>query len=311
MRTIMLLTASALLLLTGCTPEKTETTTRGNLHALFAESTGPAMAEEVNQFLNAYHKDGANITYELVSSDEAIRRMLRDTIRYIVTTRRMTSAEKQQLPKVDGFDVNEILVAYDGIAVVVHEKNRVDQITTVELIKILSGEIRRWDQLSNAASMKGTIELVYQDSSDVSQFVDDRLLQGKNLRQDVLKAGSSLATLKMVAEKSLSIGLVGVLWVDSSHVPVKVLKVAETRQTEDTTFHVLPERIGKFATPHPANIYRNYYPMKRAIYEYTFGPIASFAAGFGSFVSTADGQRIFLQKGVVPATQRIVLKSPE
>ena len=311
MKISWMLTLSLLLAIAGCTREKTESTTRGNLHALFAESTAPVMAEEVNQFLSAYSKAGASITYELVSSDNAIRRMLRDTLRYIVSTRPMSPAEKQQLPKVEGFEVSETIIAYDGMAVVVHQKNLVEKITTTELSKILSGEICRWEQLSNAETMKGTIEVLYQDSSDVSLFAGSRLLQGKSLRKDLRKTSSSLATLRSIVERPLSIGLVGVLWVDSAHVPAKVLKVAEARQVQDSTFRVPPERVGKFCTPHPANVYRNYYPLKRAIYAYTFGPVASFASGFGTFVATADGQRLFLEKNVVPGTQRIRLRVPE
>jgi phosphate transport system substrate-binding protein len=311
MKTRLAVTIILVLALSGCEREKKETTTRGSLHTLFAESTAPVMTEEVNQFLSSYSKAGANITFEVVSSEDAIRRMLHDTLRYIVSTRPMSPAERRQFPRVEGFDLNEIVIAYDGIAVVVNQKNLVEKITTVELSKVLSGEIRRWEQLSNPETMKGTIELLYQDSSDVSLFAESRLLQGKGLRKDLQKTTSSLATLRSVVERPLSIGLVGVLWVDSAHVPAKVLKVAETRVTQDTTSRLPPERIGKFCTPHPANIYRNYYPLKRAIYAYTFGPAASFASGFSTFVATKDGQKIFLDKNVVPGTQPIRLKAPE
>jgi phosphate transport system substrate-binding protein len=311
MKTSMMLTLSLLLFITGCSHEKAETTTRGHLHALFAESTAPVMIEEVNQFLSSYSRAGANITYEVVSSEDAIRRMLHDTLRYVVSTRPMSQAERKQLPRIEGFDLNEIVIAYDGMAVVVNPKNDIEKITTVELSKILSGEIRRWEQLSNAETIKGTIEVVYQDSSDVSLFAESRILQGKGLRKDLQRTTSSLATLRVVAERPLSIGLAGVLWADSAHLSAKILKVAETRETRDTTFRVPPERIGKFCTPHPANIYRNYYPLKRAIYAYTFGPVASFASGFGTFVANKEGQKIFLEKNVVPGTQPIRLKTTE
>ena len=311
MKTRFAVTIILVLTLLGCEREKKETTTRGNLHALFAESIAPVMVVEVSQFLSDYEKTGVVITYETVSSEEAIHRMLHDTLRYIVSMRPMTQAEKQQLPKIEGFSLNEIIVAYDGMAVIVHEKNSVEKITTTELSKILSGEIRRWEQLSHPETMKGAIELCYQDSSDVSTFSENRLLQGKTVRKDFRKTSSSLVTLCSVAERPLSLGLVGTLWIDSAHVSGKILKVAETRQPTDTTFPVLPERRGKFCTPHPANIYRNYYPLKRALYAYTFGPVASFASGFGTFVATKDGQRIFLEKKIVPATQPIRLKAPE
>jgi len=311
MTTRLAVTIILVLALSSCEREKKETTTRGNLHALFAESIAPVMREEVNQFLDSYGKAGANITYELVSSGDAIQRMLHDTLRYIVSTRPMSPAERQQLPRVEGFDLSEIVIAYDGIAAVVNPKNDVEKVTTVELSKILSGEIRRWEQLSNAETMKGTIEVLYQDSSDVSLFAESRILQGKPLRKDVQKTISSLGTLRNIVERPLAIGLVGVLWIDSARVPAKVLKVAETRETQDTMFRVPPERMGKFCTPHPANIYRNYYPLKRAIYAYTFGPVASFASGFGTFVANKEGQKIFLEKNVVPGTQPIRLRAPE
>jgi phosphate transport system substrate-binding protein len=311
MKNVMMVTLSLTVLFAGCSREKAETTTRGHLHALFAESTAPVMIEEVNQFLNAYSKAGADITYEVVSSEDAIRRMLHDTIRYVVSTRPFSPAERKQLPKVEGCDLNEIIIAYDGIAVVVHQRNLVEKITTEELSKILSGEIRRWEQLSNAEAMKGTIEILYQDSSDVSLFTATRILQGKALRKDLRMTPSSLATLRSVAERPLSIGLVGVLWVDSARVPAKVLKVGVTSEVQDTMFRVSPERIGRFCTPHPANIYRNYYPLKRAIYAYTFGHVASFASGFGTFVANKEGQKIVLGKNVVPATQPIRLRAPD
>ena len=311
MKTRLAVPIILVLALSGCGREKAETTTRGSLHALFAESTVPAMKEEVNQFLSLYSKAGANITYEGVSSQDAIQRMLHDTLRYIVSTRPMSPAERQQLPRVEGFELNEIVIAYDGMAVVVNPKNDVEKITTAELSKILSGEIRRWEQLSNAEMMKGTIEVLYQYSSDVSLFAESRVLKGKALRKDLQKTSSSLATMRSVVERPHSIGLVGVLWVDSARVPAKVLKVAETRETQDTIFRMPPERIGKYCTPHPANIYRNYYPLKRAIYAYTYAPVASFASGFGTFVANKEGQKIFLEKNVVPGTQPIRLRAPE
>jgi phosphate transport system substrate-binding protein len=311
MKTAVVLPLAIAFILSACGPEKKETTTKGTLHALFAESTAPAMVEEVGQFLSIYEKTGAHITYEIVSSEEAIQRLIRDTVRYVVTTRPLSASEKSQLPKVEGCDLSEIVIAYDGIAVVVHHKNPVEKITTAELARILTGEIRRWEQLSNAESMKGTIEVVYQDSSDVSSFIDHRLLDGKGTRTTFQKAASSLATLRSVVDQPRSIGLVGILWVDSARVPAKMLEVAETRQVSDTMFRVPPERMGKYSTPHPANIYRNYYPLKRALYAYTFGPVGSFASGFGTFVSNKEGQKLFLSRKIVPATQPIRLKAPQ
>ncbi len=251
METAIITFGMFLLAFAGCADQKGETTTRGNLHVLIAESIAPPMAEEINAFLGLYAQDGAHITYEVVSSDQAIHRMIQDTVRFIVTTRPMTDAERKKLPVVKDFDLTELVVAYDGIAVVVHEKNPVTEITMTEVMKVLAGQITRWEQLSHAVSMKGRIELLYQDSSDVSSFVEARVLRGQSVRKDAHRTGSSLETLRLLAASPTSLGLVGVTWIDSARVPARALLVAETRPVTDTTYQSPPRGNWKvlFATP--------------------------------------------------------------
>ena len=311
MKTSTALTLLALLAFSGCTPEKPETTTRGHLQVLIAESIAPPMVEQVEQFVNIYSKNGAQLSYTLMSSNDAIKHLVSDTARFIITTRPLTAAERARVPVIEDFNLYGILVAYDGIAIVVHHKNPVEEISTTEITKVLTGEIKRWEQLSRSKGMKGLIEVLYQDSSDVSSFAADRLLYGKPVRKDVRRTGSSLETLRSVVDRPLSLGLVGTSWIDSARVPAKSLEVAETRQTTDTTFRVAPEAFGKYYSTHPANIYRSYYPLKRAIYIYSFGPVGSIASGFGTFVANKDGQRLLLKRNIVPATQPIRLKAPQ
>ncbi len=311
MRTYCLITIACLIAFAGCTREKSETSTRGHLHILIPESAVPPAIDEVRAFLNMYSSDGANIDYQIVSSDQAIRRIGRDSIRFIFSTRPLSVSERLQLPRTEGSDLGEVLIAYDAIAVVVQEKNLVGEMTTDELAKVLSGEIGRWEQLSKSKGMKGKIELVFEDSSDVASYVDARILQGKSVRTDFKRANSSLGTLQLVAAQPLAIGLTGVTWIDSAHAATKTLDIAEDRHTSDTTFRVPNNAFGKFYSPHPANIYRTYYPLKRAIYAYWYAPLGSLAIGFGSYVSHADGQRLFLKRNIVPATQVIKLKGVE
>jgi phosphate transport system substrate-binding protein len=308
MKSIAAVSLACLVLLAGCTKERSETTTRGTLHVLVAESVVPPALDEVNAFLNLYSSDGARIGCEVVSSEQAIGRLGRDSIRFVLTTRAMTAAERQSLPQTSGFELSEVLIAYDALAVVVNDKNPIAKMTTTELTKILSGEINRWEQLSKANAMKGRIELVLQDSSDVTSFIDGRLLRGQHLRTEIRFTSSSLGTLRSIAGQPLAVGMVGVTWVDSAHAATKVLDLAETRQTTDTTFRVPAGEFGKFHSPHPANIYRSYYPLKRAIYAYWYAPLGSLATGFGSYVSHADGQRLLLKRNIVPGTQVIKLR---
>ncbi|HTY38258.1 MAG TPA: substrate-binding domain-containing protein [Bacteroidota bacterium] len=311
MRTTLVVVFAALVLLGGCVREKSETSTRGHLHILIAESTVPPALDEVKQFLNQFSNEGANIDYQIVTTDQALGRLGRDSIRFVFSTRALSAMERQQLPQKDGFDLSEVLVAYDAVAVVVHEKNRVEGITTDELAKVLTGELSRWEQLSKANGMKGPVSVVLQDSSDITSYLTSYVLGGKPMRADFRHAGSSLEALQATAAQPLALSLAGITWVDSAHAAVKVLEVAETRHNADTTFRVIPEAFGKFFSPHPANVYRSYYPLKRAIYASWYTPIGTLATGFGFFVSHADGQRLFLKRNIVPGTQPIKLKGAE
>ena len=145
MKSITVASLACLVLLVSCTKERSETSTRGNLHVLIAESTVPVAVDQVKEFLSLHASDGAQIGHEVVSSEQAIGRLGRDSIRFAFTTRPMSAAERQRLPQTEGFDLSEVLIAYDAIAVVVNEKNLVSKMTTTELTKILSGEINRWE----------------------------------------------------------------------------------------------------------------------------------------------------------------------
>ncbi|MBI3579282.1 MAG: substrate-binding domain-containing protein, partial [Ignavibacteriales bacterium] len=194
MRThFLLLFAITICIALGCQPDKPESATKGNLHVLISESDAPALVEQVNAFMGIYGKNGANVTYSVTSSDEAIDKLINDTIRCIFTTRPLTADERKT------FDANpkelvEIVVAYDGLAAVVHHKNPIEQMTTKEVEGILKGTITRWEQLSHPATMKGRIELFMQDSSDVTMFLQKRILHGASLNKATHRTRSSLQT---------------------------------------------------------------------------------------------------------------------
>ena len=98
------------------------------------------MIDEVNEFLNLYQANGAHITDTIVSAEIAARHFVRDTARIAFLPRPLTQAEKEQVKKISA-DLNELIVAYDGIVAVVHPKNKIVEMTTTEIQKILSGTI--------------------------------------------------------------------------------------------------------------------------------------------------------------------------
>jgi phosphate transport system substrate-binding protein len=288
----------------GCTSEEKETTTKGNLHVFIPESLAPVMMDEVQEFLLLYQAYGAQITDTIVSAETAADRFVRDTARIAFLPRSLTQAEKAQVKTISP-GLNELIVAYDGIIAVVHPKNTVENMTTTEIQKIFSGKITRWEQL--ATSMKGTIQIYCQDSSDVLEYLKQRLFKQAGISAKFMSTRSDIQTLRSVEKDPRAIGFAALGWIDSVTSAIKILNLGRTSEDTDTTFASSPEALQKFWSPHPANIYRNYYPFKRAIYMYTRGQV-NLAAGFGAYVATSEGQKLFLKRGLVPGTQKIKLR---
>jgi len=156
--------------------------------------------------------------------------------------------------------------------------------------------------------MKGTLKIYCQDSSDVTEFFQERLRVHGGISAKFIHTQSDIQTLQLVEKDPLAIGFVALVWMGSEKPAVKKINLGRTHEDTDTTFAPPSESIGNFFSPHPANIYRNYYPLKRAIYMYTKGQV-NLATGFGTYVATPDGQKIFLKYGLLPGTQKIKLKS--
>jgi ABC-type phosphate transport system substrate-binding protein len=204
--------------------------------------------------------------------------------------------------------LNELIVAYDGIAVLTHSKNPVEQLTTTEIRNILIGTITQWHQLQISKKMKVDIHIYCQDSSDVFDYLRTRFIRSQERMASFVHTTSEIGTIQSVEKDPGSIGFIASGWIDSLPPALKILKVGRTSEDTDTTSIPPENTLHKFYSPHPAYIYLNYYPLKRALYMYTRSRV-DLAAGFGAFVASPEGQKIILQHNLVPGTQKIKIKS--
>ncbi|MBN1396613.1 MAG: substrate-binding domain-containing protein [Bacteroidetes bacterium] len=301
--------SALIILFLGCGTEEKETTTRGRLHFIIPESIAPLMINEVEIFLKLYKENGAEITYTIASIETAASQFVQDTGRIAFLPRPLTEQEIEIVKAVSP-NFNELIVAYDGIVIVVNQKNEFSRMSTTEIQKIISGKITRWEQLSSTMPVRGTIKIYCQDSSDDLEFLRHRLLKDANVTAKINKTLSDEQTIQSVENDPISLGIVALNWVNSAKSQVKIIELGRTKEDADTSFMPPPEAIGKYYSPHPAYIHLNYYPLKRAIYLYTRNNV-DLAAGFGTYVATSEGQKIILDHGLLPGTQKIKLKSAQ
>ena len=94
-----------------------------------------------------------------------------------------------------------------------------------------------------------------------------------------------------VAANLSAIGFVGMNWLSDR---VKALALAK-------------EGSDQFITVHQASVYQGAYPIVQPVYALSTSGAYGLASGFIAFLTSAPGQKIFLDSGLVPVTMPVKL----
>lgn len=289
----------------GCQPEPEETNTKGKLHVRVPESIAPVLIEEIKTFMSLYKESGADITYSITTSENAVFEFLRDTLRLCFSTIPLSELQFEEAKSISP-ELSSTVFAYDAIVLVVHEKNSTRKITTGELRKVLTGTIKRWQDFSNTQA-RGTLRVALQDSADIVSYL--KAYYGLNTLEinSWIRVQTPEEIIARVKRDENVLGIVPLWWWNSSQNGIIALEIAQDEPTSEL-FPVDSESKGKFFTPHLAYIHLRYYPFYRPLYVYCRSASGNVAAGFTTFVSHAEGQKIIREQGLLPGTLKIVLK---
>lgn len=278
------------LLLASCRPEG-DSPTSGHIAVVASESIAPMLRSEVQEFERIYEK--TRIDFRAASSRAAIAKLLAGEVKTIFTPRLLNAEERAIASRLD-LKVDTFRIALDGIAVIVHKRNPLSQISLPQLAAVYRGEalVKPKAQLFSLALSRNTA---------TAEFFLQKVLHDSVFARATYVCSTSTQLLALVAQREDAIGFVGMSWLsdylqphDSAHGPVKVLALAES----DTTAAVLL---------HQSTIYRNEYPLRRTLYCLTTDRSLGVAIGLISFITSASGQKRVLNAGLVPVTMPIKL----
>lgn len=227
------------------------------------ETFKPIMDNIVQSFGMAYPE--ANMKPIYTSEDQAIRLLVKDSLRCCIVTRKLTANEMTIL-KGHRLEARQAMIASDAIALVVNKENTDSLISLDEIKGIVSGQITRWEQLKKH-TRSGELKLVFDNSgSSTVRYMKDSLCNGKDLKGNVYasEGGTNESVLDMVKSNPNIIGIVGANWLkgtsdnalaDFSHLPFNVMRV--TRTTDE---------FAKYVRPYQYYIATADYPLLRAVY---------------------------------------------
>ncbi len=240
------------------------------------------------------HRPEVDISVSGGGSGTGIRALIAGTADIANSSRDIKEKEIAQAREA-GVTPVEHVVAYDGIAVISHPSNPLDEISVDQLSDIFSGRVTTWAELG--ATGMGDTQVVSRDSASGTYEAFKELvvtMGGRDNTRDyaaaVLKQPSNQAVLALVARTKSAIGYVGLGYLDES---VKVLPVIPL------SMHG-PLDGGEAVAPTVENVASGDYSVSRALYCYTNGEPRGATKAYLDWIEGPEGQAIVEELGFVP-----------
>ncbi len=295
--------------LTGCPATKDgkilDTPTSGNIRVAVDESLRPIISAHIDSFQGLYPAAKVRATYAPETA-AFVAFMASDSVRDIVSTRRLTPEEEAELLAQKIIPV-QTRIAVDGVAVILHPTNPDSLLSVAQVAELCSGKVAQWSQL-NADNKLGAATVVFDNSaSSTRRYVRDSVLAGQPMASSAFATKTNEELIDYVATHPGAIGFIGVNWI-SDHDDAAVRGFLKKVRIASLTTKRGGATAADFVKPYQANVAlwrirrAPYYPLCRELYIISREGRTGLGTGFASFIAGDKGQRIFLKAGLVPAT---------
>jgi phosphate transport system substrate-binding protein len=260
---------------------------KGTIHISADESFKPIVDEQVKVYQSNH--PGTSIIVHYKTEAECLQDIAVDSIRMIITTRRLLPDEKAFVIDSLRISPEQMIVARDAIAVIVNPSSPDSLFTMPELIQVLKSTYNK-NLIPVFDGVKATSTV---------RFIIDSILRGDSLSPKVVAARTSEGVIDYISKTPGAIGFIGVSWIgnpeDSSQ--LSFLKKVTLASLEST------DKSNAFVKPYQANIYTKRYPLVRDLVYVLKERHKGLGHGFAHFMSSEIGQLIFRRAYLVP-TQR-------
>ena len=294
----LLLRLMIILFLVGC--ESTEDYTpadrfdKGTINISADESFKPVIDSQVQVYEAKYPDVKLKVYYK--PEADCLKDLAVDSVRMVIVTRRFTPEEKEFMLDSMKVSPEQLSLAYDAIAVIVHPDAKEQLFTMKELKEILTGKFKK-NLIPVFDGLKATSTV---------RFIVDSVLRGDSLTPKALAAKSSEEVINYVSKNPQAVGFIGVSWIgnkddEQQQSFLTKVKLAEIESTD------MP---GKYIQPVQANIYSGRYPMIRElVYILKENHRSGLGHGFKNFMTGEKGQLIFRRAYLVPAHMQFNVRS--
>ena len=202
----------------------------------------------------------------------------------IANASRLMKSKEVEMAVGAGVTPKRVVVAMDGLSVIVNENNPITQLTLDELGKIFRGEVKNWSGVGG--SNKPITLYGRQSNSGTFVFFQDQVLKA-DYAQTMNRMNGNAQILEAIKQDETGIGYVGVGYVKDAS-GITVLRVASRPGAP-------------YASPlSSADVKSGAYSIARPLMQYVNGTPTGAIKDFIEFQLSDEGQRIVEEQGFFP-----------
>ena len=265
----ILLFSSILYVFCGCGMRNmnnaiTETPTSGHTAIAVDEAYQLLFDTEIYTFEALY--ENAKIKPIYKPEGDAFNLFLKDSVRVLVSSRKLTDAEDKYLRSIH-FIPKTTKIAYDAVVFIIN-KNNPDSLLLYDQIKdMFLGKLTKWSQIDTKSDI-GDITIVFDNNkSSNTRYIKEKFELAKNFPSNCFAVKSNSEVINYVESHKNAMGLVSVNWISDKHdtvshnflKKVKIVSVGDEGNTDGT---------GNYYKPYQGYIADRDLPViKRSIYD--------------------------------------------
>ncbi|MDP2136379.1 MAG: phosphate ABC transporter substrate-binding protein [Candidatus Didemnitutus sp.] len=272
-KTILFTLLSAVLALTASAADK-----------LVIKGSDTLGAKLVPQLAEAFRAQNPGVVFEIAAEGSTTGlAAITDRTADIGMSSRRAKPTELSAAQAKGVAMKPLIVAYDGMAVVVSSSNPLDQLTLRQVEQIFAGDIKDWGAVGGNP---GAISIYTRNtSSGTYQDWKDLAMKRRDYASSSQKMAGNEQIAAEVARNPSGIGYVGIAYADAPG--VKVIGIVG--------------KDGKVVRPSEESVRDKSYPYARPTFFYTDGEPQGLAAQFITFLFSAEGREIVAKSGFVAA----------
>lgn len=280
----------------GCSPPRApqpveDSLTSGRISVVCAPEVRAILERGRAAFDSLY--PGVAIALSEGTSSEGVRALFAAECDLAAISRELEPVERGAAMR-GGLELEGYRFARDGVALVVHPGNVVENAALDEIRGIFRGSIERWGALGGAGDR---IQPVIQaPGSDIMTFFTAKVMNGEPMQAPVVYETSDSGVVAYVASHPGAIGIVSMAWSERG---VKSLRLATLKGLS-------------YWRPDAETVHRGDYPLSRDMNLYVRPTGPALANGLITFITSREGQAIVRDAGLVPTAVpvRFVRRSP-